>query len=1045
MRTLTKCFALLVVLLLPAVALAQATLTGTVHDASGAVLPGVTVEASSPALIEKTRTAVTDGTGQYRIIDLVPGTYALTFTLTGFNTVKRENIQLSGSQVITIPVDMKVGGVEETITVTGETPVVDVQSAKRELVMNQDVIQTLPATRAAGALLNAVPGLQVDTNGPALAPTMTFFNAHSSTINSNFVAGEGRYTVNGFPVSAARSGGPSSYVYDTVNAQEVGVSVGGGIGEWDNGGPSMNIIPKSGGNSFKGSAFVSTAGTWSSGNNLSSDLTALNPNLKQTPGIINAYDWNGAYGGPIVKDRLWFFGSYRSLDTQTVQDGIVANKYAGDPTHWDWAPDNSTNTRLVQDRQMIIGRLTAQFGTSRVNFNSEYQHRCEGTPLTVSGTGCHNRGANWIGLGNNVAPTQMSPEATSTAARGYFDAPFYVNQGHWTMTPTNKVLIEAGFQAFRYQPIFGFPPPDGITNLIPVTEQSNAINPATGTPFAPVANYRYRGVEEWGPASGKTNDIIAALSYVTGAHSAKVGFQSRRLDLQDDDLVGSTQLGYRFNQGIPNAVSYYLPEMGRRTITYNTGAYLQDTWTRNRLTLQGAVRYDRVTSYAPVDGNGTFGKSSFLNPQPITIQETPGVQAYNDITPRIGVAYDVFGTGKTAVKLNWGKYLAYAANDSPYTSTNPGATIVRNVQNRGWTDSNHNLTVDCDLLNPNANGECAAAVGTARNFGQLGSATLVDPGVLNGWGVRPSDYQTTISLQQELMPRVSADVSYTHRTFHNFFVIDDLNRSASTAYETYTLTAPNDPRLPNAGQPITFYTVKGAANVTPQTILRPETYFGPERDSHWNGVDVTLNARLRQGLVLQVGTSTGGAVADTCSTVQSYNNVNALTLAEAGPDPRGCRNVDPWQTTVRGLASYTIPKIDVLVSATVRSQPPLQLTASWVVPNSVIAAALGHLPVGATPTGTTTLNLLPLADSNKLYADQRRNQVDMRFGKILRFGRTRSDIAVDLYNLLNTNYATAYNTNYTYTTDNSPRPAGWGTPTGIFQPRFVRINYTIDF
>ena len=167
MRRLTKCVAVLVVLLLPATVLAQATLTGTVHDASGAVLPGVTVEASSPALIEKSRSAVTDGTGQYRIINLQPGTYELSFTLPGFNTVKREGIQLSGTQVVTIPVDMKVGGVQETITVTGETPVVDVQSVKREVVMNQSVIQTIPATRAAGALLNATPGLIVDTNGPA--------------------------------------------------------------------------------------------------------------------------------------------------------------------------------------------------------------------------------------------------------------------------------------------------------------------------------------------------------------------------------------------------------------------------------------------------------------------------------------------------------------------------------------------------------------------------------------------------------------------------------------------------------------------------------------------------------------------------------------------------------------------------------------------------------------------------------------------------------------------------------------------------------------
>jgi hypothetical protein len=737
----------------------------------------------------------------------------------------------------------------------------------------------------------------------------------------------------------------------------------------------------------------------------------------------------------------------------------VANRFAGDPSHWDWAPDNSTTTRLLQDRQMYIGRLNGQFGKSRVRFYSEYQHRCEGTPLTVGGDGCHGRGDDWIGLGNSSPPTQMSPEATSTAGRGYFDAPFYINQGTWTMTPTSKLLLEAGYQAFRYQPIFGFPPPDGITDLIPVTEQSNAINPATGIQYAPVANYRYRGVEEWGPAIGRTDDATASVSYVTGAHSAKIGYQFRRLDLQDDDMAGQTQLGYRFNRGVPNAVSYYLPEMGRRTLTFTHGLYVQDTWTHQRLTVQGAIRYDRASSYAPVEGNGTFGKSSFLNPEPITIQRTPGVDAYNDITPRVGAAYDVFGNGKTAVKLQWGRYLAYAANDSPYTSTNPGATVVRNVGGgfanspaRGWTDTNGNYVVDCDLLNPDLNGECAAAVGDARNFGTTGAATIVDPSVLSGWGVfgtgtRPSDYQTTVSVQQQVVPRVSADFSFTHRTFHGFFVTDDLNRDVNTAYETFTLTAPNDPRLPNAGQPITFYTVKGAANVAPQRVLRPETFYGPERDSHWDGFDVSVNARLRTGLTLQAGTTTGHAIVDTCATASKFNNTASLNVSPSGesPDPRGCRNVDPWQTQLRGLASYTIPKVDVLVSAVLRSQPPLQLTATWQVPNSVIAAALGHLPAGATATGVTNLWLLPTADANKLFADERRTQVDMRFAKVLRFGRTRTNVGVDLNNLLNTNYATQFNTTYSYTQDTAPRPAGWGTPTGIYNPRFVRLNFTVDF
>src|SRR5688500_15469254 len=126
MRTALKCLTLLVALLLPATVFAQASLTGTGRDASGAVLPGVTVEASSPALIEKVRAGVTDGSGQYRIVDLQPGTYSLTFSLPGFSSVLRENIQLTGSQTLTIPVELRVGGLEETITVTGSSPVVDV-------------------------------------------------------------------------------------------------------------------------------------------------------------------------------------------------------------------------------------------------------------------------------------------------------------------------------------------------------------------------------------------------------------------------------------------------------------------------------------------------------------------------------------------------------------------------------------------------------------------------------------------------------------------------------------------------------------------------------------------------------------------------------------------------------------------------------------------------------------------------------------------------------------------------------------------------------
>src|SRR5436309_14062877 len=150
---------LLVLLLLPAAAHAQAAITGVARDASGGVLPGVTVEAASPVLIEKVRSVVTDGTGQFRIVNLLPGSYSVTFSLPGFSTVKREGIELTGTFVATVNGEMKVGALEETITVTGETPIVDVQSAKTQQTVSKEILAAIPSSRTALGIQSLIPGL----------------------------------------------------------------------------------------------------------------------------------------------------------------------------------------------------------------------------------------------------------------------------------------------------------------------------------------------------------------------------------------------------------------------------------------------------------------------------------------------------------------------------------------------------------------------------------------------------------------------------------------------------------------------------------------------------------------------------------------------------------------------------------------------------------------------------------------------------------------------------------------------------------------------
>jgi len=1030
-------------LLLPSLASAQtkASLAGVVRDTSGAILPGVTVEASSPVLIEKVRSAVTDGNGQYRIIDLDPGTYQMTFSLPGFTKVVREGVEISGSAVITINADMRVGALEETITVTGETPVVDVQSVRRETVISNEIIQAIPATRAVGSLLNATPGLTVDTNGVAPTPTMTFFSARGGQTN------EGRMTINGMTVAAAfNGGGVSSYILDTVNVDEVSVTVSGGMGESDIGAPVMNLVPRSGGNKFAGQAFYNTAGDWSRGDNLNDELRAAG--IRETPGIIKSYDTSISYSGPIKRDRLWFLGSYRKLNTSTAVEGIVGNANAynlntSDPNSWLYKPDNGTTARQLQGREMFIGRATAQVATKhRLSFSHEYQLRCEGSPLKVGTDGCNTRGDNWVASGG----TTTSPEATTN----YFDFPYYQSQVLWTAPITSKLLLDAGYSRLSYYHAGGPGqlPPDGISD-IGVTEQSTAINPATGLPWVPRANYQYRALSGYSDNYGNPNTWRASAAYVTGAHNAKIGYQGSYLIADSRFVRNPTLLSYRFNNGVPNQFTMNIPDWTQADRTKIAAFYVQDSWTRNRLTVQGALRFDRSWSYSPADHNGTTATSR-VNPQPISLPMTVSVSGYNDFTPRFGAAYDLFGNGKTAIKFNMGHYLDAATNDGAYTRNSPAQNIVRTV-NRNWSDTNNNRIVDCDLLNFNAQtavDNCAALGGSDLNFGSTNpAATRVNQEMLHGWGVRASDWQWGLTVQHQVIPRVSLEVGYARRWWNGpggngweNGVTDNLVRNPSD-YDKWVINAPVDSRLPNGGgYPISLYAVTAAANALPaQNYITFETDFGPKRINYWHGVDATVNARFHNGLFLQLGTTTGREVEDFCAT----------TVKIDSPDPRNCRQVDPFLTTLRGLSSYTIPKIDVSVSATFRSQPETELTftglgaVTWNVPNTVVQQQLGRLPAGALITGTTAVNLLDT--DHRMFVGGRRNQVDMRVAKILRFGPTRADVGLDLSNLFNTNYATAYQVTYQYSDNNTANGGTFLNPTSVYTPRFVRVNLTFNF
>jgi hypothetical protein len=1041
-------------LAIPSVAVAQsASLAGTVRDSSGSVLPGVTIEATSDALIERSRAAVSDGTGQWRIVDLRPGVYTVTFSLTGFSRVVREGVEVTGSGVTTVPAEMSVGNVQESITVRAETPVVDVQSVKREVVLQSNFVESLPATRNYSALLSSIPALNVGIGVSAeTTPDMQLFYARGGQID------EGRVTVDGLTVAAPfGGGGVSSVAYNVTDVTELQVQISGGLGESETGGPSLNIVPRSGGNTFSGTVFANQAGDWSRSDNIDDELRSVG--IQRGPALLAAWDISGSIGGPIKRDRLWFYGTIRNFKTGSVVDRAAReNLNAGNPNAWTYQPNPSgKEVRDIEQRDIYSGRLTGQLGKHRWSFSQENQYRCDGSTRTPDGDGCRASTNEWTALG--TAPGIFGHDAPEAHA-GYFTNPYYVTQATWNMPKTSRLLLEAGYSRLAYRPVFGVAPSDAIMDLIPIQRQFSLNDPVTNLPIHG-ATFTYRAIDNYDKGWARSNSIKASAAYVTGSHNTKIGYQGS-IQLSDStEFQNPNLLQYRVGQptivnGVvtrenPNRFTIILPEWQVAGRTVQHSLYLQDSWTRGRMTLQGALRYDHAYSWSPSEGNGTTATSRW-NAAPITFDRTVSVRGYNDITPRLGVAYDVFGTGKTALKFNLGKYLDAATNDSNYTVNNPANRLQRDMD-RNWTDNDADMLIDCDILDfrpqgPTTTGHvdtCAAPTGNEARFGNFQTGlTEVNPAVLGGWGVRAYDWQVGFAVQQEVLPRVSVEVAYNRRWFGNFTVTT--NRAVAPGdWETWVATAPLDERLPGGGgYQITEYEITPAASVRPaQNYVTFETDFGPARTNYWHGVEVTANARMRNGLTFQGGTSTGREVTDTCDTAMAYTRI-VLNVTSFGP--RNCNNVEPFRTTFRGSAAYTVPKVDVLVSTIMRFSPSSSgisgLTATATYSNVYVRdqGGLGHLPGNGLENGNQTLNLL---DNWQMLAERRHYQFDMRFAKVFRFGGRRADVGVDLYNIFNVNTPTVYDGSY----DPPPAVRGgqWLNPTSIVNPRFARLNLTLNF
>ena len=298
-------FAMASLVILPRMALAQSGIAGVVKDVTGAILPGVTVEATSDVLIERTRSVVTDGEGQYRIVDLRPGQYAMTFTLAGFATIKREGVELPANFIAAINVEMRVGSLEETLTITGDSPLVDVQSTARAQVLSRDVLDAIPTGRSFQSVGQLVVGVALSRPdvGGSQGMQQTYFAVHGLAARNTTVQ------VDGMMMNSTRGDNQVNPYFNDAMSQEISYETTGAGADVSAGGVRINMIPREGGNRYSGAFFSAWSdGGWQA-NNLTPRLKAQG--LSAVGKIDKIYDVNISVGGPVRHDKLWFFTSAR--------------------------------------------------------------------------------------------------------------------------------------------------------------------------------------------------------------------------------------------------------------------------------------------------------------------------------------------------------------------------------------------------------------------------------------------------------------------------------------------------------------------------------------------------------------------------------------------------------------------------------------------------------------------------------------------------------------------------------------------------------------
>jgi len=914
------------------------TISGTVTDVTGAVIPGTNVTLSAPGI--GTQATVSDDRGTYRFIKLVPATYSIKVELPGFRNVMRENLVVNADVTVRADVKLEVGAVADTIMVTGEAPLLDTTTALNQAFLDSQLLKNIPNGNDLWSLGRTVPGIIISKYdiGGSQAFQQSTITAHGSP------SSEVLYAVDGLDTNTPAGSGGSMHIYYDVNGfEEVNYQSSGISAENARGGVIVNMVSKTGTDNFHGGFSFQGSNTRLQSNNLTPDLTqqllagvpalarATNPNLVLSSKTLGMFESNFNVGGPIARGKLWFFTSERLYSGNNLTTG----NYTADGKQG--VDDNRIKDGVWKFTWQVSPKHRLNY-LYILNLKDRYHRYDMGGATFVDP-----RAARWQNSHAYITQLKWNHEASSKLL---FDAMIGYSTNDVPYIPTDKSITK------------------GDTSII------SHLDIATSTVTVANAFYQYAPI-----TNGRIN---ASMSYFTGSHDIKAGYQFSR-EMERPYNYSTSDMQARFRNGAPDSVT--LLNTPNRFAAYVRGwaVFLQDNWkVAPRLTANLGLRLESKFGYLP---KLSYPGGRFLPAQ--TFSPIKNVPNFLDLAPRFGMAYDIFGNGRAAVKLSVSRYDLNIGTEFPER--------VSPVQNASstvpWNDKNGDLIPQLD---------------------ELGIGTGFDLGVYNRYSPdmkRPYTNEYSIGLQYQLPGNVLVSGMYFHRDVRRNIGM----KNVAVPMESYI---PISVIEPTTGRQATVY------NLNPALRLAKDYLFNnySEMDNQFNGFDLSLTRRMNNHWQLFGGLSIGDNRGDVRGAVDLNDPNNNFRRGPIGNDV-------PLSFKVSG--TYELP-VGLTLSGNFQhftGFPDLQIfqVTQNLIPNVVLtrtSQAIYMVPRGDIRYPNNNITDLSIAKRFKFHENM---SVSPELGI---FNLTNSNVVQSRGNILGTAYL---------------RPAG------VLPPRLFRLGFRWTF